>query len=99
MGCCGQRRAGNARPQGVTRSSEAPAVAHPSVALRYVESAPIFAQGPVSGRQYRFSAEQRVQSVDIRDAPALLRTGFFQQMPTGGWKPFNAASRPTRRLT
>jgi hypothetical protein len=55
------------------------AVAHPWVALRYLAEAPIFAQGPVSGRQYRFTREQRVLSVDARDAPALLRTGFFEK--------------------
>jgi hypothetical protein len=49
------------------------------VALRYLENAPIFARGPVTGRQYRFSFGQWVQSVDVRDAPALLRTGFFRQ--------------------
>jgi len=53
--------------------------AHGSVVLRYLESAPIFAQGAVTGRQYRFSSRDRVQSVDARDAAHLLRTGFFQE--------------------
>jgi hypothetical protein len=50
-----------------------------SVVLRYVESAPFFAQGTVTGRQYRFSSREPVQSVDERDATVLLRTGFFRE--------------------
>jgi hypothetical protein len=50
-----------------------------SVALRYTEISPILVRGPVSSRQYRFSRLEPVQSVDGRDALALLRTGFFRQ--------------------
>jgi hypothetical protein len=62
-----------------------PAPAHTSVgyaavALRYSESAPVLVQGPVTRREYHFSSVQPVQSVDARDAPALLRTRFFQRV-------------------
>ena len=84
MGCCGQRRAALRSSSPPTKPKtppgSAPAVAHPSIALRYIEDAPIFAQGPVSGRQYRFTREQRVQSVDARDAAVLLNTRFFRRV-------------------
>jgi hypothetical protein len=50
-----------------------------SVRLRYLESSPILVRGPETGRQYQFSATEPLQTVDPRDAPALLRTGFFRQ--------------------
>ena len=53
--------------------------AYGSVRLRYMETSPIRVQGPISGRQYDFSASQPVQAVDPRDAAPLLRTRFFQQ--------------------
>ena len=39
-----------------------------------MDDRPFFARGPVSGRQYRFTREQRVQSVDARDG--FLLDGF-----------------------
>jgi hypothetical protein len=57
----------------------APPAPHGTVILRYLESAPIFARGAATGRAYRFSDRDRVQSVDARDAAHLLRTGFFLQ--------------------
>jgi hypothetical protein len=50
-----------------------------SVSLRYLENSPVRVQGPVTGRQYDFSASHPVQAVDPRDAAPLLRTRFFQQ--------------------
>jgi len=50
-----------------------------TVALRYLQRSPIRVQGPVTGRHYDFSGSQPVQSVDSRDATALVRTRFFQQ--------------------
>jgi len=35
--------------------------------------------GSATGRPYEFSAAQPFQSVDVRDAVALLRTRFFVQ--------------------
>ena len=50
-----------------------------SVLLRYTEISPVLVRGPISGRHYRFSRSEPVQTVDTRDAAALLRTGFFRQ--------------------
>ncbi len=49
-----------------------------AVALRYLERSPVLVQGPATGRQYRFSADNPVQPVDGRDAAALVRTRFFR---------------------
>ena len=48
-----------------------------SMKLRYLESSTITVHGPVSDRQYRFSATHPIQLVDSRDVVALLRTRFF----------------------
>ena len=50
-----------------------------SVKLRYSENSPVRVRGPVTGRQYDFSGTNPVQSVDARDAEALMRTRFFQR--------------------
>jgi len=57
-----------------------PAPVQPSygmVTLRYLEKSPIQVRGPVSGRQYVFSAYSPLQAVDTRDASGLLATRFF----------------------
>jgi hypothetical protein len=53
---------------------------HPVVTLRYLERSPIAVRGPATGRYYEFSAAAPVKPVDPRDAAALLRTRFFQQV-------------------
>ncbi len=53
--------------------------AYSSVTLQYLENSPIVVRGPVTGRQYEFSGARPVQSVDARDAEALLRTRFFRR--------------------
>lgn len=50
-----------------------------AMSLRYVERNAVIARGPASGAEYRFSAESPVQSVDVRDADALLRSGLFMR--------------------
>lgn len=47
------------------------------VTLRYRERARVRVLGPVTRRPYEFSPEQPTQSVDTRDAEALLRTRQF----------------------
>jgi len=47
--------------------------------LRYVERNAVMVRGPASGASYRFTAENPVQSVDLRDADALLRSGLFMR--------------------
>src|SRR5262245_44106415 len=51
----------------------------PSVQVRSLEKSRIFTHGSATGRPYEFSAAQPFQSVDVRDAVALLRTRFFVQ--------------------
>lgn len=53
---------------------------YPTVKLRYMERSPILVRGPVTHQQYEFSAMHPIQSVDARDAAALLRTRFFIQI-------------------
>jgi hypothetical protein len=48
------------------------------VQLEYLESSRISVAGPITNRPYEFSAAQRVQTVDSRDAEVLLRTRFFR---------------------
>ena len=55
--------------------------AHAFVRLRYLERSPILVRGPASGQQYRFSADQPIQSVDARDAESLLGTRYFRRAP------------------
>jgi hypothetical protein len=50
------------------------------VRVQYSERSRILVRGPVTGREYEFSASQSVQTVDGRDAPALLRTRYFQRI-------------------
>ena len=49
------------------------------VTLHYLENSPILVRGTVTGRRYAFSGAQPDQSVDARDAKALLRTPFFRR--------------------
>jgi hypothetical protein len=49
------------------------------VSVQYLEHSPIRVRGAVSGRHYDFSSSRPAQSVDRRDVPGLLRTGFFRQ--------------------
>jgi hypothetical protein len=49
------------------------------VSVHYLKSSPIRVRGAVSGRHYDFSSSRPAQSVDRRDLPGLLRTGFFRQ--------------------
>ena len=46
--------------------------------LRYTERSGVRVRGNATGRFYEFSGEHPVQSVDSRDAPALLATRFFR---------------------
>jgi hypothetical protein len=55
------------------------ASAEGEVAVRYTESSPIMVRGTASGRTYRFSAALPVQSVESRDAGALLQSRFFRR--------------------
>ncbi len=68
--CCGQAR------QALRETQPQPSAVRGGSQIRYRESGSILIHGPVTGRRYQFSAGQP-QSVDARDAIALLDTGFF----------------------
>jgi hypothetical protein len=91
MGCCGQKRTnlrnnlapaatpGHAQPV-LNRQLLSPAQpVATAVTLRYLQSSPLRVQGPVTGRHYEFSAARPVQTVDPRDAEALVRTRCFRR--------------------
>jgi len=58
---------------------EAAHAAGTPVSVRYTESQSVVVRGPVTGRRYAFSAANPVQSVDPRDAGALLQARFFRR--------------------
>jgi hypothetical protein len=49
-----------------------------SIVLAYGGRRRLHVTGPASGKTYRFSASRRMQTVDPRDAPALLRHPFLR---------------------
>jgi hypothetical protein len=50
------------------------------IALRYIANPSVRVRGPVTGQAYEFSSAQRIQSVDTRDAEALMKTRFFRRI-------------------
>jgi hypothetical protein len=46
--------------------------------VQYLQSSNVVVRGPVTGRRYAFSGWNSVQSVDRRDARALLSTRMFR---------------------
>ena len=46
--------------------------------LEYLHRSPVRVLGPVSGRQYDFSAAAPVVTVDARDVQGLVATGYFR---------------------
>jgi hypothetical protein len=95
MGCCGKLRSAlnasasqevlptqrlplSVGPNIARARTVRPAIA--SVSVRYVERSSVVVHGPITGRQYAFSGTNPVQSVDVRDAGAFLRTRFFRRV-------------------
>jgi hypothetical protein len=50
-----------------------------SLTVRYLEQAAIVVRGPVSGLRYAFSGTSPLQTIDARDAGALLNTHYFRR--------------------
>jgi hypothetical protein len=61
--------------------NHAPPFASPSepVSVRYLENSPILVHGPVTRRHYKFSGSSAVQSIDARDASAILQSPLFRR--------------------
>jgi hypothetical protein len=66
-------------PVAASRIFAPPQALSTPVGLHYLRNSPIRVRGAVSGRHYDFSSSRPAQSVDRRDMPGLLRTGFFHQ--------------------
>ena len=49
-----------------------------SVNFLYYGYSPVSVRGPVTGRLYRFSRLEPVQTVDTRDAASILKTMLFR---------------------
>jgi hypothetical protein len=71
-------------PQGPRASESNTERAAPSawgtVLLRYSETSAVRVVGPVTGRNYAFSAAVPVQPVAAQDVDALLATRFFRRV-------------------
>jgi hypothetical protein len=96
MSCCGKKReeiaAGNGSwdiparydPPPRHRSATPPATPavspSSSVTLLRRDRGVISVGGPVTGKRYQFSGAGSMQSVDRRDAEALLATGSFERV-------------------
>ena len=65
-------------PPAVQPAQTPPGASHAVVLLEYLQRSPVRVRGPISGREYEFSAASRTQRVAAADAPALLRSGFFR---------------------
>jgi hypothetical protein len=65
------------------RAQAAPAVQPQApgapVPVRYTETQSIVVRGPITGRRYAFSGANPVQSIDARDAAAILQARFFRR--------------------
>ena len=75
--CCGRRRAVAAAPHRLASSPTDKTGAAP-VDLHYLAQRSVQVRGPITGRLYSFSAEDRVRAIDRRDVVGLLRTGLFR---------------------
>ena len=65
-------------PSGAT-ASPAPG-GNLGVTLRYRSLSALIVRGPITGRRYQFAGGGSMQTVDRRDAEALLTTGFFDRI-------------------
>jgi hypothetical protein len=75
MGCCGDKR----QALRETTPAEPPAY-RGNVTLRYLERSPVRVRGPITGQEYSFSTAAPEQTVDARDAQALVATRFFKRV-------------------
>ena len=81
MPCCGSRRAAQKRSAGlraVAQQPAPPAAAAAATALRYSGPVPMLLPSPSGGRPYSIRTAGQQVAVTPADAPALLRTGWFE---------------------
>jgi hypothetical protein len=70
VSCCGGAVRGAIRQEDIDRGL--------AFEIEYAGGRTITVIGPVTGRRYRFSGLDRLQSVDPRDAATLLRERVFR---------------------
>ena len=78
MGCCGQQRA--VLVQGKATGAQTSQDSGASVTIRFTQPSAVLVRGPVTGRHYQFNGSANTQRVDTRDAAALIKSGYFQQV-------------------
>lgn len=78
MACCGQQRA--SLVYGKTSGAQASYEAGSSVNVRFTQTSAVLVRGPVTGRHYQFNGASSTRRVDARDAAALIKSGYFQQV-------------------
>ncbi len=70
MSCCGGKRA-------ALRQNLIVPPAGRTQAVKYTGRTPVSVHGPITGKIYRFSPEQPLQDVDVRDAALLSQSAKF----------------------
>lgn len=59
-------------------AQQTPPAGTSSVRIEFVHQASVLIRGPATGRHYQFHAAARTRDVDPRDAPALVKSGYFK---------------------
>ena len=72
MGCCGQAVAGRLS---ITQREIDEGLA---IQVEYQGGRTAFVMGPFTGKVYEFSGLKRIENIDPRDAPGLLRDSRFR---------------------
>lgn len=78
MPCCGQQRA--VLVQGKATGAQSSHHPDSSVNVRFTQASAVLVRGPVTGRHYQFNGTANTQRIDARDAVALIKSGYFQQV-------------------
>ncbi|HEX3437535.1 MAG TPA: hypothetical protein VHT24_12265 [Pseudacidobacterium sp.] len=73
--CCGQQRA--AIVHGRTTGQPERGRIGTTVQIKFTQPSAIMIRGPITGRHYQFHGTEITQTVDARDAAALIRSGYF----------------------
>jgi hypothetical protein len=79
MSCCGKKRETLRQRRTIFALPQTPpAPTGPSTALIFTGTGDYLIAGRSSGEVYHFSSHQPEQSVDVKDAAAMLATGLFR---------------------
>lgn len=53
---------------------------HREVGVRFYGTPAVSVRGPITERIYRFTYENPIQTVDVRDAISIVKLGLFRQV-------------------